>query len=99
MDPETAKSWLEILRDMWFGVTVSSLVTIWALYKGKLRWDWDAERCEKTSKEWQARAETDTDLAAKSTAALERNTDIQARNTEALEQLLVRVKRLEARRP
>jgi hypothetical protein len=23
--------------------------------KGKLRWDWDAERCEKTSKEWQAR--------------------------------------------
>jgi hypothetical protein len=92
MDPETAKNWLEILRDLGLGFTAAMVLLVLALRKGTLRWDWDAERCEKTSKEWQARAETDTALVAKTTATLERN-------TEALEQLLTRVKRLEARRP
>jgi hypothetical protein len=92
VDPATVKSWLEIMRDLGLGFTAALAFFVWALSKGKLRWDWDAERCEKTSKEWQARAETDTTLVAKSTAALERNAD-------ALEQLLVRVKRLEAKRP
>jgi Na+-transporting methylmalonyl-CoA/oxaloacetate decarboxylase gamma subunit len=92
VDPATAKSWLEILRDLGLGFTAALAFFVWALSKGKLRWDWDAERCEKTSKEWQARAETDTALVAKTTAALERNAD-------ALDQLVVRVKRLEAKRP
>jgi hypothetical protein len=92
VDPATARSWLEILRDLGLGFTAALAFFVWALSKGKLRWDWDAERCEKESKEWQARAETTTDLVAKGTAALERN-------AEALEQLLARVKRLEAKRP
>jgi hypothetical protein len=92
VDPATAKSWLEILRDLGLGFTAALAFFVWALSRGKLRWDWDAERCEKTAKEWQARAATDTALVAKTTAALERNAD-------ALEQLVVRVKRLEAKRP
>jgi hypothetical protein len=92
MDPETAKSWLEILRDLGLGFTAAMVLIVRALRKGTLRWDWDVERCEKTSKEWEDRSETNTELVDKSTAALERNTAV-------LEQLLTRVKRLEARRP
>jgi hypothetical protein len=92
MDPETAKSWLEILRDLGWASRRRWLLTGPRALQGQAALGLGCRAVRENIEGVAGPAETDTALAAKSTATLERN-------TEALEQLLVRVKRLEARRP
>lgn len=90
MDPETAKGWLEILRDLGLGFTAALALVLWGLYTGKLRWERDVLKCEKESTEWRHAADSGTAVLEKATKAIERT-------TAALDLVLDRIARLEQR--
>ena len=56
MDPGTAMDWIEIVKSLGLGLTVSALFFIWALYKGKIVFGWYCRSVERERDAWRETA-------------------------------------------
>jgi hypothetical protein len=52
MDPEAATAWVELVKSLGLGLTVSALVVIWALSRRMLVFGWYARAVEGERDAW-----------------------------------------------
>lgn len=65
MDPLTATAWVELVKSLGLGLTVSALLVLWALYNGKLHWGWYTRGVERERDEWKHAALSGTGVLEK----------------------------------
>lgn len=65
MDATTAAAWVELVKSLGLGLTVSALVFIYALYKGKVMFGWHCRALERERDAWRETALAGKDVLFK----------------------------------